>query len=121
DLVIGLGSPVANLVVRDLVGSASAQPPTVVTPAHVVSQTPTTITLNVLGDDPAGEASLTYTWSVVGTPPAPVSFTVNGANAARTTTATVAQAGAYTLLVTLTDPANLTATSSVTVTVNVVQ
>jgi streptogramin lyase len=112
DLVTGRGSPVANLVVRDLVG------PSIVTPAHVVAQTPTTATLNVLGADPAGEANLTYTWSVVGTPPAPVSFDVNGSHAAQTTTATFSRAGVYTLEVTATDPANLTASSQVTVVVS---
>jgi hypothetical protein len=121
DLVTGRGSPVANLVVRDLVGGStggtgSGKPPTVATAAHVVSQTTTTAALAVLGADAAGEASLTYTWQVAG--PAPVSFSANGTNAAKNTTATFAAAGSYTFQVTITDPSDLTATSQVSVTVS---
>jgi hypothetical protein len=123
DLVTGRGAPIANLVVRDLVGGSTGgtnQPPKVSTAARVVSQTPTTVSLAVLGTDDGGEANLTYTWSVVGTPPAPVTFSANGANAAKNTTATFAAAGSYTFQVTITDAAGLTTTSQVTVTVKAV-
>src|SRR5262249_40566492 len=58
--------------------------PTVATAA---SATPnptggTSTGLAVLGGDDFGESNLTYTWSVNGTPPAPVNFTANGTNAA---------------------------------------
>src|ERR1039458_1909495 len=46
--------------------------------------TGTTTTLNVLGTDGAGEASLVYTWSAVG--PAPVTFSGNGTNASKNAT-----------------------------------
>ena len=49
----------------------------------------------MLGADDAGEAALTYTWSTTGTPPAPVTFSVNGNNAAKNTTATFTKAGSY--------------------------
>jgi hypothetical protein len=61
---------------------------------------------------------LTYTWSTTGTPPAPVSFSANGTNAAQTVTATFTKAGSYSFQVTVSDPAGYIATSSVTVTVN---
>jgi hypothetical protein len=119
DLVTGRGSPLANLVVRDLVGggSTTGKPPTVATAAHVVSQTTTKANLAVLGADAAGEASLTYTWKVVGTAPGSVTFSANGSNAAKNTTATFGAAGTYTLQATITDPSGLTATSQVTVVV----
>jgi streptogramin lyase len=111
DLVTGLGTPVVNRIITDLVG------PSIVTPAHVLAQTSTTAALNVLGNDPAGEASLTYTWSAVAGP-ASVSFGPNGTHDAQNSTATFTRAGTYALQVTLTDPAGLTITSQVTVVVN---
>ena len=72
----------------------------------------------MLGADVAGESTLTYTWATTGTPPAVVSFSINGSNAAKNTTATFSKAGNYTFQVTITDPNGLTATSSVNVTVN---
>jgi len=118
DMVSGRGSPVANLLVPALAGVSSAPPPTIVTPAQVVSSTATSVTLNALGGDSAGAASLAYTWSVVGTPPAAVSFSPNGTNAAQTTTANLSAVGTYTFDVTVSDPAGLTATSQVSFTLN---
>ncbi|HEY3127805.1 MAG TPA: PKD domain-containing protein [Candidatus Limnocylindria bacterium] len=92
--------------------------PTVATPA-VANPNPvtgTTTSLSVLGADDAGEASLTYTWSASG--PAAVSFSANGTNAAKNTTASFSGAGSYTFTVTITDGASLTTTSGVAVTVN---
>ena len=62
----------------------------------------------MLGDDDAGEANLTYTWATSGTPPAPVTFSANGSNAAKNTTATFSKAGSYTLQVTVADQPGLT-------------
>ncbi len=125
DLVTGRGTPVANLVVAALAGSSPTppppnQPPRVVTPARasVSAVAGTTVALSVLGTDPEG-GRLTYTWSVVGAPagaPTPT-FSANGSSASNTTTATFYRAGTYTFRVVLTDPAGLTATSSVSVTV----
>jgi hypothetical protein len=102
--------------------SGNEQPPTVATPAGA-SPSPvsgTTTGLSVLGADDTGESSLSYTWSVTSEPPGTTNptYSVNGTNAAKNTTATFYQAGSYTFLVTFADPAGLTATSSVTVTVN---
>ncbi len=94
--------------------------PTVATPAGA-TPTPaagTTVTLAVLGADDGGEASLTYTWSLAGTPPASVSFSANGTNAAKSTTAIFVQSGTYSFLVTITDAQGLSTTSTVDVVVN---
>jgi hypothetical protein len=95
-------------------------PPTVATPAAASPNpvTGTTTNLSVLGADDAGEASLIYTWTTTGTPPAAVTFSANGTNAAKNVVATFAKAGSYTLQVTIKDQGNLTTTSSVSVTVN---
>jgi subtilase family serine protease len=131
DLVTGRGSPVANLVVAGLVGNSSTSPtptptpPQVVTPAHASANpvTGTTTNLSVLGNDAAGAASLAYTWSLVSGPAgiASPTFSANGTNAAQNTTATFYAAGSYVFRVMLKDAAGLTATSSVTVTVNQTQ
>src|SRR6185295_2614900 len=64
--------------------------PTVATPAAATpSPVPGTSTaLSVLGADNAGEPALIYTWATTGTPPAAVTFSANGTNAAKNTTAT---------------------------------
>ncbi len=127
DLVTGRGSPVANLVVSGLVGGTTSPPPTpqppgVVTAAHAATNpvAGTTDALSVLGSDPAGASTLTYTWSIVSDPAGVVAptFSANGTNAAQNTTVTFHGAGSYSFKVTLKDAAGLTATSTVTVTVN---
>ena len=94
--------------------------PTIATPAAANPSpvTGSTTALSVLGADDGGEANLIYTWATTGTPPASVTFSGNGSNAAKHTTATFTKAGAYTFQVTVKDQANLSATSSVTITVN---
>jgi subtilase family serine protease len=120
DLVTGLGTPRANLIAPALAGITNG--PTVTTSASASSNpvTGTTTNLSVLGTDPAGASSLTYTWSVTSAPTgaAAPTFSVNGTNAAQNTTVTFYQAGSYTFQVTLTDPSGLTAASNVSVTVN---
>ena len=76
-----------------LVAANLNQPPTVATPAAATPNpvTGTSTALSVLGADDGGEANLTYTWIATGTPPAPVSFSVNGTNGAKNTTATFTQ------------------------------
>src|SRR6185436_6770138 len=78
----------------------------------------TTTALSVLGADDGGEAALTYTWSTTGSPPAAVSFSANGTNAAKNTTATFTKAGSYSFQVVIRDAGSLTATSPVTMTVS---
>ena len=55
--------------------------------------TGTSTALSVLGADTAGESTINYTWSATG--PGAVSFSANGTNAAKNTTATFTVAGAY--------------------------
>ena len=98
--------------------------PTVATAA---AASPTTVTglttnLSVLGADTdgGGESNLTYTWTStapsnsIATP----SFSVNGTNSAKNTTATFLHAGTYSFKVYITDSAGLFTTSTVSVTVN---
>jgi hypothetical protein len=95
------------------------QAPTIATPAAASPMivTGTTASLSVLGADDNGEAALSYTWAAT-SGPAPVTFAVNGSNAAKATVATFSRAGAYTLAVSAKDVQGLAATSSVTVKVN---
>jgi hypothetical protein len=106
----------ANTTGPTVVVSAAASPSPV---------TGTSTSLSVLGADPAGEASLTYTWAVTSAPAGATTpvFTFgagisNGTNGAKNATATFFQAGSYTFTATATDPNGLTASSSVNVTVN---
>jgi hypothetical protein len=96
------------------------QAPTVAAAANASPSVVTakTSALSVLGADDAGEAGLTYTWATTGTPPAPVTFSANGSNAAKNTTATFAKSGSYSLQVTIKDAQGLSVTSSKTVTVS---
>lgn len=98
--------------------SLSFSGPTVVNPAAAnAAANGTSITLSALGTDPAGASTLTYTWATTGTPPAAVIFSANGTNAAQNTVATLAAAGNYNFLVTITDQSNLSITSNVSVTI----
>jgi hypothetical protein len=100
-----------------LTGGTSNQAPTIQTAAAASpsSTSGTSSSLSVLGADDGGETNLRYTWSVVGTPPSTVTFTPNGTNAAKSSTATFSASGTYNFLVTVADQPGLTATSSVTV------
>lgn len=81
------------------------------TPSPVIA---TTTALSATASDDAGEAALTYTWSGS---PGTVSFSPNGTNAAKSSTATFTAAGTYTLTVTARDAGALTGTRTVSVTV----
>ncbi len=110
----------AKLSGLEIIGAGSApSPPTVATPAAAAANpvTGTMAALSVLGADASGPASLIYSWGAIGAPPAAVSFSANGSNAAQHTTATFTKAGSYTVQATITDPSGLSATSSVVVTV----
>lgn len=93
--------------------------PTVATAAAATPSPVTGIStaVSVVGSDDLVESALTYTWSTTGTPPAAVSFSPNGTNAAKNSTATFAKAGAHTLRVTISDASAASVTSDVTVTV----
>ncbi|MFO0958282.1 MAG: cellulose binding domain-containing protein [Isosphaeraceae bacterium] len=114
--------PSYSMTLLDISGTSGPpnQAPTIASAASASPAvvTATTTVLSVLGADDGGEPALKYTWTTVGTPPAPVSFSTNGANASKSTTVTFAAAGTYSFLATVTDPGGLSATSTVTVTVN---
>ena len=104
--------------------AAASVPVTVYAPAPTVATaasaspspvTGTTTNLSVLGADANGESTLTYTWATTGTPPAPVTFSANGTNAAKNTTATFTAAGTYSFQVTIADPGGGSVTSTTTV------
>lgn len=133
NLVTGLGSPIANLVVQGLIGttttggpggsgsgggSGGTSPETLTVTASLGSQTATSAILQATGvDSQASASSLSYIWSLTSGPAgATVQYSANGSNAASKTTATVSSAGTYSFLVTAVDPAGIQATASVTVT-----
>ncbi len=91
--------------------------PIVVTPANANPNPVSglTTTLTTLGGDPAGEANLVYTWFASG--PSQVSFSLNGSNGAKTTTAGFNGAGNYTIQVLIQDGTGANITSAVVVAV----
>ena len=94
-------------------------PPTVANAASAtLASNQASASLSVLGASQYAANTLTYTWATTGTPPAPVTFSTNGNNSASNVTATFSQAGSYSFLVTITDPAGNSVTSNVGVTVN---
>ena len=96
------------------------QPPSITTNAAATPSpvTGTSTALSVAASDDAPESALTYIWSYTGgSLLTPVSFSQNGTNAAKATTATFTAAGAYTFTVTVSDAGGLSTTSSVSVTV----
>ena len=88
--------PAYSMTVLDL-GKASSGTagPTITKPAAAAPSpvTGTTTVLSVSATDPSGNSGLTYTWATTGTPPAPVTFSANGTNAAQSATATFSQGG----------------------------
>jgi hypothetical protein len=74
----------------------------------------TSTVLSALASDDGGEAALTYTWALRDGPAA-VTFSLNGTNAAKQTTAGFQAAGTYTFRVTARDASGATATSTVVV------
>lgn len=97
------------------------QPPLVANSigATATLATGTTANLSVTAVDDSGQSNLTYTWSAI-SPSLPVTFSVNGTNAAQNTAATFSAIGIYTLQVTITDPGGLSTTSLATVTIGTI-
>jgi alpha-L-arabinofuranosidase len=113
--------PAYSMTVLDLGKASSGTAGPTITKVASASPSPvtgTTTVLSVTATDPSGDTGLTYTWSSIGAPPAPVKFSANGTNAAQNATATFTKAGLYSFQVTVSDPAGFIATSSVTVSVN---
>ncbi|MBL8955586.1 MAG: hypothetical protein JNK82_32725 [Myxococcaceae bacterium] len=112
----GSGGDRSATTTRVVTVTAANQPPTITAAPSVAVTSPTTRTLAVVATDDGAQSALTYTWEA-STAPQPVTFSVNGNNAARTTVATFTRAGAYTFVVTVRDAAGLTAVRTVDVTV----
>lgn len=101
-------------------GAAVNLPPSITIDATAVPSpvAGTSTALNVAATDDAGEPALSYTWSYTGGSfLTPVSFSENGTNLAKATTATFTAADSYTFTVTVRDAEGLTATSGVDVVV----
>ena len=118
--IVDVSGNLATQVVPAVLTVADSNMPPTVSVAAAANPSPVTAkttSLTVLGTDDMGESPLLYTWTASGTPPAAVTFSANGTNAAKNTVATFAKAGTYTLQATIIDAKNATATSSVNVTV----
>lgn len=111
----------ANVYRVRYVGDSGGATPTVAAPA---AANPSNIILgnstqlSVLGADDAGESNLTYTWGTIGNPPAPVTFSANGSNAAKNTTARFTANGSYNLFVAIRDVGGQAAISTVVVNIS---
>jgi|GEM_PF-1390892 len=118
-IVINFNTIVDNATIEgiEIIEAVPNDPPIIVTPAAATPNpvSGTTTALSVLGADDNGEADLVYSWAVKGTAPAPVVFSINKTNSSKNTTATFSKAGTYTLEVTVSDAANKTVSSPVTV------
>jgi autotransporter-associated beta strand protein len=101
-----------------IVFTVSAGPVVTSSPAATVASSGLSSSLSVAAADNTGASKLVYTWSTTGTSPAPVSFSVNGTNAAASTVASFSAAGTYTFHVTITDAAGLSTTGAATVNVS---
>ena len=105
---------VANVVVNHV-------PPQIATPpsANPSPVTAKTTVLSVLGWDDLGKAALVYTWTATTIPSgaAAPTFSANGTNASKTTTATFSHAGNYVFTVTLKDTGGLSFATTLAVTV----
>ncbi len=99
-----------NVSVLQFTTAANATPSTV---------TGTSTNLNAAASENGSGAGITYTWAATSKPGGSnPNFSVNGTNAAQNTTVTFDAAGNYTFLVTATDAAGASITSSVNVTVS---
>ncbi len=96
------GSPPVSAA-PTVASAASASPNPTVGPTSTVS---------VLGADDGGESTLMYAWSAVAVPSGgAVTFSLNGTNAAKSSTATFTTAGQYVLSVAIVDAEGQSATS----------
>lgn len=112
-----LGAPVmGGGFTQQTVGAANAAPSVASTVSSgQTSQVKTRSTvLSILGQDDGGESNLTYSWRVAAGPTGgSATFSVNGRNAAKQTTATFSRAGVYSVVATITDRAGLTVTDTI--------
>lgn len=108
-------------------GNLTNAAPVVVTPAAAASSQTVTdpdgtvftviagreTMLSALASDDGGEAALTYTWSATSSVATPATFSANGTNAAKATTASFEAIGDYLVSVRISDADGLSATSAV--------
>lgn len=105
-----------GLVASAQVSVGNGRPPTFARqPAAVLSGTKAA--LSVLGTDDSGESGLSYQWRLV-TGPGTVTFSPNGNNSAKNTTATFSGLGTFTVEVLATDKDKLTASTTLVVSVD---
>ncbi|MEO6436278.1 MAG: hypothetical protein ABIP55_11045, partial [Tepidisphaeraceae bacterium] len=110
----------AKQLIPDAALQRADRAPTIATPASA-SPNPVSgnqTSLSVVGADESGEGILSYTWSATSLPNGAASptFSVNGSNAAKNSSATFSKAGNYTLQVAISDGL-MTTNTNVSVTV----
>jgi hypothetical protein len=114
-----LGS--TQLVSSTRLGTNIKLPPTIQSQARLASGTEvrgTTSTLTIQADDDLGENNLTYRWYQVNGPAGGrISFSVNGTNESKQTTATFNKAGVYTIQVRVQDSDGMFRTSDLRINV----
>jgi plastocyanin len=90
--------------------------PTFAVAPHAAASPVTTIstTLSALGASVDGESNLAYTWTLAAGP-APVTFSDNNDNTAKSVTATFTTSGVYEFVCALTDPAGIVTQQTVSV------
>ncbi len=97
-----------TLVVTITAGSGQNPPAITMDPAAASNPvTSRTVGVTVGANDDGTEANLAYTWNATG--PAPVTFSPNGNNAAKASTASFSKEGAYVFSVVVRDGTNKTA------------
>lgn len=94
---------------------SGTNPPVVLSPAvaQVNPLRARSTLVSIEANDDGTEANLTYIWSATG--PAPVTFTPNSSNAAKSSTMTFAKEGTYQVTCTVRDGTNRTTTSMFTI------
>lgn len=107
----GDSSASTNITVT-ITGGSGTNPPVITTPAAPAFNPAVgrQVGVSVGANDDGMESNLSYTWSATG--PAPVTFTPNGNNAAKASTANFTKEGMYDVLVTVRDGTNRTATGA---------
>ncbi|MEI7781507.1 MAG: immunoglobulin domain-containing protein, partial [Planctomycetota bacterium] len=99
----------------DAKGHAGVPPKILSVSASATTVTGNSVELQALASDPSGEDKLTYTWFLEGHPAQPVSFSQNGDNTAKHSSARFAAAGDYVIAVTARAPDGRKAYGSVKV------
>ncbi len=115
-VVSAVNEAIERVRIRSML-NAPVPTPTVAAPATSSPMTVSAKTANLSISRPDQGDALSYLWTSVSIPAnaPPATYSLNNSNAAKNTLATFHQAGSYTFTVTITNGANLSTTSSVTV------